>query len=56
MSLFSEGMNALLAFQWGTLFPLYCRHICEITRFQNKVKSLETTLSKLMFKLSGACY
>lgn len=56
MSLFSEGMNALLAFQRGTLFSLYCTHTCEITKFWNKVKHLETTLFGPMIKLSGACY
>lgn len=56
MNLFSEGMHALLDFQWGTFFPLYCRHTCEITKFQNKVKRLDTTLFGLMIKLSGAVY
>lgn len=45
MSLFSEGVNALLAFQGGTLFCLYT---CEITKFQNKVKGLETTLGSCL--------
>lgn len=43
MSLFSEGMNALLAFQWGTLFSLCSTHSCAITELQIKVRGLETT-------------
>lgn len=54
MSLFSEGMNALVAFHWGTLFSLRSTHACAITKLQNKVKGLETTLFGLTIKLSGA--
>ena len=54
MSLFSEGMNALLAFQWGTLFSPCSTYTCAITKLQNKVKDLETTLFGLTIKLSGA--
>ena len=56
MSLFSEGMNTLLAFQWGTLFCLCSTHACTITKLPNKVKGLETTLFGLTIKLSGALY
>lgn len=54
MSLFSEGMNALLAFQWGTLFSLCSTHACAITKLPNKAKGLETALFGLTIKLSGA--
>lgn len=54
MSLFSEGMNALVAFQWGTLFSFRSMHAWEITKLQNKIKGLGTTLFGLTTKLSGA--
>lgn len=56
MSFFSEGMNALLAFQWGTLFSLCSMHACSIIKLQNKVKGLETTVFGLTIKLPGALH